>query len=54
MDYLMSLSGEELLLLASTVSIALSSNLSAEELTVLATFTTSVGDNLALIAVKHS
>lgn len=54
MDYLCSLSGEELVLLASTVSIALASNLNNDELSVLAAFTTSVGDNLALIATKRS
>ncbi len=54
MDYLMSLSGEELVLLASTIAIALASNLSADELNVLGTFTTSVGDNITLIATKRS
>lgn len=54
MDYLCSLSGEELVLLANTVSIAIASNLDLDELTVLATFTTCVGDNLALIATKRT
>lgn len=54
MDYLSSLSGEELVLLASTVSISLASNLTVNELLTLATFTTTIGDNLALIATQRS
>lgn len=53
MEYLNSLSGDELVLLASTVSIALASNLETNELAVLAAFATAVGDNLALIATKR-
>lgn len=53
MEYLNSLSGEELVLLASTVSIAIASNLETDELAVLSAFATAVGDNLALIAAKR-
>ncbi len=53
MDYLNSLSGEELVLLASTVAISIASNLNTEDIAVLAAFTTTIGDNLALIAAKR-
>ena len=50
MDFLTKLSGCELVSLASIVSIILSEPLNTDELTVLAIFITTIGDNLALIA----
>ena len=42
----------ELLLLANNVALASSKNLDAEETALLATFLTSVADQLAIIAIK--
>lgn len=44
----------ELLLLANNVALASSKNLDAEETALLATFLTSVGDQLAIIAIKKA
>lgn len=45
--------GEELVLLASSVAIALAQGLSAEEVGVLAALMTAIGDNLAIIAIDR-
>ncbi len=47
------LSGCNLIGLASSLSILLAQGLTPEEIGVLAAFFTSVGDNLALIAINH-
>lgn len=45
--------GEELVLLASSVAMALAQGLSAEEVGVLAALMTAIGDNLAIIAIDR-
>ena len=54
MDFLTKLSGNELVGLASIISIFLSDSLSTEELTILAVFVTTIGDNLAIIASSRA
>lgn len=44
-------SNEELVLLSSTLAIAISKEFSNEDLLILAAFFTSLGDNLALLAL---
>lgn len=48
------ISGCNLIGLASSLAIALSQNLTHDEITVLAAFFTSLGDNLALISAASS
>lgn len=48
------LSGCELVALASIVAITISENKSAEELSLLSAFFTSLGDNLAAIALTKT
>lgn len=48
------LSSCELLLLANNVALTSSKNLDAEETALLATFLTSVADQLAIIAIKKA
>ena len=50
---LSSLSGCELTSLSNALSILLSENLNSEEIAILAAFFTSLGDNLALIALQQ-
>lgn len=54
MNYLNCASPEELVLLSSTVAIALSKELDTDELATLGAFLTTLGDNLALIAGQQS
>ena len=49
-----SLSGCNLLGLSSTLAITLSQNLSTEEIGILGAFFTSLGDNLALLAITKA
>ena len=51
---LSNLSSCELIGLASSLAIFLGENLSADEVTILAAFITSLGDNLAIIAATKS
>lgn len=44
--------GSDLVLLASSLSIALASELSADDANILAGFFSAVGDNLAILAAK--
>ena len=48
------LSSCELIGLASSLAIAIGENLSADDVTSLAAFTTALGDNLAIIATQKS
>lgn len=48
------LSSCELIGLASSLAIAIGKNLSADDVASLATFTTTLGDNLAIIATQKS
>ena len=45
------LSNEDLVILSSTLSIAISKEFSSEDLLILATFFTTLGDNLALLGL---
>lgn len=54
LDFLTKLSGSELVALASIISIFLSDSLSSEELTILAIFVTTIGDNIAIIASSRA
>lgn len=47
------LSSCELIYLASSLSIAISNELTLDEINILACFLTTLGDNLALIAAKQ-
>ena len=49
-----SLSGCNLLGISSTLAITLSQNLSTEEIGILGAFFTSLGDNLALLAITKA
>lgn len=51
---LSNLSSCELIGLASSLAIAIGENLSADDVASLATFTTTLGDNLAIIATQKS
>lgn len=53
MEILTKLSGCELVALASIFAIFLSESLNNDELAVLATFFTTIGDNLAIIATTR-
>ena len=48
------LSGCNVIGLASSIAIAISENLSTNEITSLAAFTTALGDNLAIIATQKA
>lgn len=48
------LSGCDLIALSSSLSIILGENLSADETAILASFVTSLGDNLAILATKKA
>ena len=48
------LSGSNLIGLASSLAIAIGENLSADDVASLAAFTTTLGDNLAIIATQKS
>ena len=54
MDFLNEFSACELVALASIVSISIASNLTESELGKLSAFLTSLGDNLALLALSGS
>lgn len=54
MSYLSDKSGCELVYLASSLALALSQGLNAEETALLASFVTAIGDNLAIIATQCS
>ena len=47
-------SGNELVLLASTIAILIAEKSSTDNISILATLFTAIGDNLALIATKRS
>ena len=51
---LSNLSGSNLIGLASSLAIAIGENLSADDVASLAAFTTTLGDNLAIIATQKS
>ena len=51
MDGFFELSGCELIALANLVSVSLAQNLTADQIGILASFATAVGDNLAILAV---
>lgn len=46
------LSGQNLIGLASSLAILISDDLSSEEINILAAFFSSLGDNLAILAIK--
>ena len=46
------LSNEELVVLSSTLSIAISNEFCSDDLVILATFFTTLGDNLALLSLS--
>lgn len=46
-------SGNDLVLLASMIAILISENVSTEDLAILASLFTSIGDNIALISAKR-
>ena len=48
--FLKSLSGCELVALSGIISVSISKGLSSEELSILASFISAIGDNLAIIA----
>lgn len=50
MEFLTKLSGSELVALASIIAIFLSEPLNNDEINILASFITTIGDNLAIIA----
>ncbi|MBO4815539.1 MAG: hypothetical protein J5507_01000 [Clostridia bacterium] len=50
--YLSEFSNEELVVLASTLAIAISKEFSDEDLIVLSAFFTSLGDNLAILSLS--
>jgi hypothetical protein len=54
MSCLSSFGANQLIIISSLVSILISDNLSADDLNILASFITSVGDQLALKAAKLS
>lgn len=50
MNYLNDLSGEELVALASILAIYLGQNLSADELSILSSFFSALGDNFGILS----
>lgn len=52
--FLKSLSGCELIALSGLISVSIARGLSADELSVLGSFVTTIGDNLSLLASRQN